>query len=139
MDDNNLGTDASAANGQDVPHLRPVRGQVRELALQADLGLGVNAEAERLMTLAHGLGITTTVGSLRQAIQKRKRLANIRVERQAKPRQTAKLSRTTKSIFHEAIDDAILRLENARAYVEELEQTNVDLKAKFDQLRAVLK
>jgi hypothetical protein len=108
--------------------MKPARGQIAALAALADLTQSPTEEARRLQALGHSQGIHTTTGSLKQAIQLRKRKAGGGRKRPAKSLDAGRV-----------LEAAIEALEGLREYVVGLEVKNEDLTSKLNQLHQILK
>ena len=109
---------------------KPARGAIATLAAGADLTLGVTDEARRLLAIAETQGMTTTIASIKQAIQLRKRKAS------STPR---KIKHRTNMMVGRVLEDAVESIEALRLYVAALETSNADLKSKLVQVQGILK
>ncbi len=119
---------AQAANqGKNAP-----KGSISSLVQEcADLNKGSAEEARRLFRIAQSRGIPTTLGSLAQAITVQKRKGG----RTEPPKSI--LTEQQRAVG--ALTDAIINLELVKEYVERTETLNLELTAKLNAFKALLK
>jgi hypothetical protein len=120
------------------PPVNEVKGRVSAFVAQhADLTKGSAEEARRLMRVAVGLGVKTTVASLAQAV------SNLKRKRQASETPRSLMSAQQKALvtLDEAIGhmtDSIAALQLIREYVEQTETLNLGLQKKLAKFKSML-